>query len=103
MSRIILEPKHVGEIVSEVFDFSSRLASGETISSASTVATVYSGEDTSAAGIVSGAATISGTKVTQKIIGGVLGVTYYLVCSAATSAGQILQLFGYLTVTPHSL
>lgn len=100
MSKIILRPKHAAETRSEVFDFTSRLALGETISSASTGCAVYSGTDASPSSVVSGPASISGAQVTQLITGGTLGVTYLLTCTALTSAGQTLGLEGFLVVTP---
>jgi hypothetical protein len=39
-----------------------------------------------------GSATITGTKVVQKITGGTDGVTYTLIFQAVTSAGQTLDL-----------
>lgn len=99
--RVPFEAKLLSETVSEVFDFTSRLAAGETISTAVTTATVYSGTDASPSSIISGSATISGQKVTQLVTAGTLGVTYLLLCSITTSAGQALQLSGYLVVVPN--
>jgi hypothetical protein len=96
----MLNGKYQGETRAEVFDFASRLSLGETISSASTVATTYSGTDASPSGIISGSASISGSKVTQVVTAGTLGVTYLLVCTANTSAGQVLQIAAFLPVVP---
>lgn len=98
--RVTFEGKLLGETQTLTFDFTSRLAVSETISSASVTATVYSGTDGSPQGIVSGTSTISGAVVSQKITGGLLGVTYSLKCTANTSTAQVLQLSGYLTVIP---
>jgi len=100
MSRQIIEGKSVSETVTLAFSFLSHLATGETISSASTTATVYSGTDASPSSLISGAASISGSTVSQKVTGGTLGVTYILVCSAVTSLGQTLQISGYLVIVP---
>ena len=100
MSRVIFDGKLSGEIVTLAFSFLSHLATGETISSAVTTATVYSGTDASPSSLISGAASISGSTVSQKVIGGTLGVTYILVCSAVTSLGQTLQISGYLVIVP---
>ena len=99
-NRIIFGSKHSGETVSEVFDFTSRLALGETISSATVTAAVYSGSDSSPSALISGSASISAGKVTQKVTGGTLGVTYTLTCTAITSASQTLQLVGFLAIVP---
>lgn len=100
MSREILGAKAHAETRNQVFDFASRLAIGETISTASVAATVHSGTDASPSSLISGSASISGTKVTQKIAAGTEGVTYLLTCTVTTSAGQTLLLSGYLNVVP---
>jgi hypothetical protein len=100
MSRITLDGKLAGESVSTVFDFISRLATGETISTATVVASVYSGVDATPSAVISGSASISGTKVTQLVVAGVLGVMYKLVCTITTSASQTLQLSAYLAIVP---
>ncbi len=103
MSRIILEPIVSGELETVVFDFTSRLTPAETLSTAVTTAVVYSGTDASPSAIISGSASISGQKVSQKITTvsvGVLGVTYDLVCTVTTSLGQTLKLSAFLTIVP---
>lgn len=80
------------------FDFLSLLAIGETISTQVVTASVYSGTDASPSSLISGSAIASGTIVTQKLTGGIAGVTYELVCTITTSAGQTLVLQGYLIV-----
>ncbi len=100
MSKIILEAKRAAETRNEVFDFTSRLAAGETLSTATVTATVYSGTDASPSAVISGSASISGAKVTQKITAGTLGVMYLLSCSVTTSAGQTLLLEGILPIVP---
>lgn len=98
MSRVIFEAKLDGETVTEIFDFTSRLAAGETISTAIVSAITFSGTDATPSAIVTGSATISGQKVTQRITAGTEGVTYLLVCTITTSASQTLELSGYLAV-----
>jgi flagellar biosynthesis protein FliR len=101
MNRVIIPPKRLGEtVVLNTFNFLSLLAVGETISSATVTATVYTGVDPSPSSMISGSATISGSIVSQKVAGGVLGVVYELLCSAVTSAGQTLLLAGYFAVVP---
>lgn len=102
MSRVILEGKPPSEIVNEVFNFTSRLAVSETIGSASTVATVYSGTDSAPSDILYGNPTVSGAQVTQRVGGGTLGVVYQLVCTAVTSTGQQLKLTAFLPIVPES-
>ena len=100
MSRIILEGKLAGETTIATFDFTSRLAAAETISTASVAATVYSGTDATPSAVISGSSTITGQKVTQKLTGGTLGVIYKLVCTITTSLGQTLLLTAFLAVVP---
>jgi hypothetical protein len=99
-SRVILEPKTLGEQVLVPFDFTSRLAASETISTKVVTCTTWSGTDASPSSMISGAASSSGATVSQLVIGGVAGVTYYLLCSITTSLGQTLQLAGFLVVLP---
>ena len=98
MIRLAFREKSVAETQTLTFDFLSLLALGESISSASTSAAVYSGTDSTPAALISGATTIAGSKVTQKVVGGVAGVMYTITCTATTSAGQVLAQSGYLVV-----
>lgn len=103
MNRVIFPSKRLGETIipnPSPFNFTSQLAVGETISSATVTASVYTGVDANPSAIISGSATISGAVVSQKITGGVLGVIYELLCAAVTSAGQTIQLAGYLAIIP---
>ncbi len=98
--RTIQNGKLAGETSNIFFNFGTRLAVGETISSASVTCAVYSGTDASPSSVISGSATISGAQVTQKVTGGTLGVTYKLVCTANTSASQVLLLTSFLVIVP---
>lgn len=101
MTRITIDGKAAGETRSEIFDFLSQLAVGETLSTASVVATVYSGTDASPSGVISGSASISGSQVSQKLTAGTLGVTYLLVCTVTTSASQTLSISAFLVIVPN--
>lgn len=85
-------PKRASE--SEIFtvDFAPLLAPGETISSPSWTVTVVDGQDPSVNAMISGAASISGTTVSQLIRSGVPGQRYAPVCTVQTSLGQTLVL-----------
>lgn len=98
----ILNPKLPDEDRKIEVDFSNDLAAGTTISTASVSATVYSGVDASPQSIVSGASTISGTRVTQKIIDGTAGTTYLLTYNITTSDSQVIQKQAFLTISPAS-
>lgn len=102
MSRIILPPQLVGTVQSQSFDFTSLLASGETISTQSVVASVWTGTDASASAIVSGSASASGAVVTQAIslVGKTAGTIYELLCTITTSASQTLKISAFLAAVP---
>ena len=85
-------PKDPDEKELFTFNFTKVLQSGETISTAQVFASVKRGSDASPQLIVSGSAIISGARVAQLIINGVLGVTYRLVCRITTSLGQTIEL-----------
>jgi hypothetical protein len=78
--------------------FIYELAVGETITSAASVATVYSGADTDPSAILDGDAVIIGSEVEQDIKNGVLGVVYEVACTATTNRGQILPLSTLIAV-----
>jgi hypothetical protein len=80
------------------FDFLSQLDVGETISGATVTATLFSGVDATPSAIISGADTVSGPVVTQKIVDGVVGVIYLLSCAITTSLGATKIMQGYLAV-----
>jgi len=98
MSRISFLPKNTSATVNLVFDFAAMLAAGETISTKQTFAKVYSGVDANPQAIINGAASSSGTQVTQSVTGGVAGTVYWLRCEITTSASQTLELEGALVV-----
>lgn len=98
LSRADLPNKLAAATVSVTFDFLSQLAQGETLSAAAVTCAVYSGTDANPSALVSGVATISGSQVTQKIAGGLLGVLYELTCSVTTSAGQTLKQTGLMGI-----
>lgn len=103
MSQTSFLPKRVGETQLLAFDFTSRLASDETISTQSVAATVYSGVDASPSSLISGAAASSGAIVSQAITGGVSGTVYNLTCTATTSLSQTLLMHGFLAIYPEAV
>lgn len=100
--RAELPPKYSGVTATYTFDFAADLASGETISTQVCTAAVYSGTDASPSSIISGAATASGSVVSQDITGGTEGVIYQITCTITTSEGQTLKLVGLLAVVPNA-
>ena len=102
MSRVIVPGKLLGETVIVPFDFRSRLTRAETISTQVVTAVVYTGVDATPSSLISGAATASGTIVSQTVTAGVAGVTYTLLCTITTSLSQTLQLTAFFTVMPNA-
>jgi hypothetical protein len=98
--RVVISSKKLSEMVIEQIDFISQLGVGETISTATCTCSVYTGVDPSPLSMISGAATVSGTVVSQLVIGGVLGVIYEFLTTVTTSLGQKIELAGYLAVIP---
>ena len=98
LSRADLRPKFTDERVKYTFDFASWLANDESLSSATVTAAVYAGTDASPSALISGAASITGSVVTQLIIGGTAGVIYQISCAAVTSTSQTLVLTSRLAI-----
>lgn len=101
MNRITFRSAHVGETRKLAFDFISDLAIGETISSAVASYAVYSGD--ADAEVTLGSPSTSGTIVTVAAAGDTEGVTYLVTVTATTSAGQVLELSGFLAMTPEGM
>ena len=84
-------PKYVSEDRSLTVDFSSILASGETITEIiSMSANVQSGSDPSPQNILSGSPTVNATNIVQMITGGVQGTLYMISVTVSTSSGEVL-------------
>jgi hypothetical protein len=83
-------PKRHGETELFTVDFSSRLAPGVTIASASWQILAVDGEDPDAVSMIQGDAIINGAHVSQMITAGVPGLRYAPACVAQTSDGQTL-------------
>jgi len=80
------------------FDFSPVLGPTETINSASCTVIVKEGTDPNPSSIKSGVPAISGSKVTQRILGGLDGVIYRLEMSATTSLTNVYTIVADLQV-----
>lgn len=83
--------KQSAEKLTATFDFTGKLALGETISGSPVISvTVLRGVDASYASVLSGSASVSAGVVSQLIQNGVDGVVYSLSAKATTSTGQVL-------------
>lgn len=102
MSSTILPVKRQGDTRTEQFDFLSDLAVGETISTQVVACSVYSGIDATPSAVISGVASASGSIVSQKVTGGVIGVIYQLLVTITTSLGQTLTQNAFLTIIPNA-
>ena len=80
------------------FDFSTVMASSETISSAVCTVEVVSGTDPTPSTIKVGSPVISGQQVAQRISGGLDGVIYRLEMSATTSLTNVYTIIADLPV-----
>lgn len=101
MSTQILDQKLVAEELTIEFDMLSRLKIGETISTASVACELYSGTDPTPTMMISGLASISGSIVRQKVVGGLPGNIYLLTCSVRTSTNDLVLNQGKLAVLPN--
>ena len=100
ISRADLPPKLSSATESRTLDFVGDIPAGDSISTASVTAAVYSCTDASPSSLISGSASSSGTRVTQKLTGGVEGVVYQLTWSVTTAAGLVLKKPTLLAIVP---
>lgn len=102
MTATAFDPKRPGESEAFAFDFTRRMAAGDTITAA-TVSVVRAGDASEAAvsGMAVGAASIDtdAHTVTQVIAGGDDGEEYTVICVATTFAGYLLHMCRDLAVT----
>lgn len=101
--RAVFAPLPAGETRTVKYDFASDLASGETISTQSVAATVYSGSDASPAGLISGSATASGSVVSQNVVADTAGTIYNTTCTITTSGSRTLVKQAFLACVPLAL
>jgi hypothetical protein len=98
------QPKTTTESLYRYADFADELAPGETLESATTSATVLSGNDPAPAIIASttvinnqgGVATVAQVKVQA----GVLGTLYQVIVSGVTSLGNVITKTASLLIKP---
>lgn len=100
MSREIFRSKYAGETIRLIFDFSDQLEVGETLVSANTVASLYSGVEDSTCTV--GSTTVDGAQAEVLVSASTEGSTFVVACSANTTQGQGLARQGYLATIPIS-
>ena len=86
--------KRTAEVDVFAFDFKTQLESGETINTPTWAFAVAADSPSTEAPVTlatSGSSTISGSKVLQKLTGGLSGVKYVVTCRVATSTGRTLE------------
>lgn len=84
-----LSDKDPREVITISKGFAPLLQSGETISNPVVTAAVASGTDPNPSAILSGAPSISGSDVLQKITGGIDGVDYLITFKVNTNLGHV--------------
>lgn len=90
-------PKDPDEVEFFALDFTSRLATGETIASATSEIVVLKGVDAGAGSMCSTIVITAGV-VKVKVSAGLDGNVYLITLAAVTSTGQTLELAGHLFV-----
>jgi hypothetical protein len=90
--------KFVAENKPLSFDFSQVLTVGETLSTSSCSVIVIDGTDSNPSNLLAGGSSINANKVYQQVQNGVAGVTYRIVATVTTSAGNTLIALGDLPV-----
>lgn len=83
-------PKRAAEVDIFTANYTPLLMPGETILEAEWSITPVDGDDSNAASMIQGGASIAGPCVSQLIGGGAPGVTYAPICTAQTSLGRTL-------------
>jgi hypothetical protein len=97
----ITRSKTVNETISIVVDFTDDLQTGETITSQSCVASVFTGEDSDPSNILYMVTELHGNKVEQRIRLGIPGVIYSLDFAAVTSASRLLERQTRIAILPN--
>jgi hypothetical protein len=92
-------PKKPGETLTLEMDFSGDLGVGETLVSATWVCTVLNGVDATPSAVISGAATVSGPKTFQQVVGGLEGVNYLETATVTSNLGNTFIGEGSLLVS----
>lgn len=97
MNEAEFSAKDPDEIIDLTFRF-GRLLGADTIVSAATSVEVATGADGDAIAILDGLPTIAGTDVTQRVTGGLDGVTYELRMTVTTGTGRRFVRAGRLPI-----
>ena len=83
-------PKHPSETLTLTFDFGRDLGTNSLVSAATVCLNALGVSDPTPSAVISGTSLISGTVVSQKVVGGLSGATYELQVTAVDSAGNVL-------------
>lgn len=86
----VLDDIDVEEADTIAFEFSKRLAAGESIATVSMEVSAVSGADATPDAMRQGLPLIVGGDVLQNVVGKVQGVTYKLRCRAVKNTGRVL-------------
>lgn len=94
-----LDAKDPAEVLVLTWDYSAALEVGETLTAATTSASLLAGPGGSPLALA-GLPAISGGEVRQAVSGGADGDSYTVRCLATLSSGRLLALAGTLPVRP---
>jgi len=97
-SRQVLSAKPRAHVKQVTFDFISQCIPGEYLVTATNVISVYSGADPLSSLALSGSVTLSGTRASQFLTGGVAGCSYLLTCRGLTNYNKKTFLNAFLLV-----
>ena len=102
-TRVEIDPKRQAEIVSPLFDFSSKCQAGDVLSAPTVTVTVWSGIDANPSAVYGGSAPIAGQVVSPVLQAGIVGVLYLVAVKVIASLSGTLELDGILAVIPQGL
>lgn len=95
----IFSPKDPNEVIVLTFDFTTSLVTGETLTGSPTVTiSAAIGVDAAMAAMLSGAPSIVGNTVLQKVINGVVKNSYGFIALCTLSSGRMLAVGGILPI-----
>ena len=97
-SRQVLSVKPQAHVKQVTFDFISQCIPGEYLVTATNAISIYSGADPLSSLALSGSVTLSGTRASQFLTGGVVGCSYLLTCRGVTNYNKKTFLNAFLLV-----
>lgn len=97
--RTVLQGKYAGDTRNYQFDFSSYLAAGDSLSTTTQTASLYSGQ-AGGAPLVLSSQGVAANIATIEVGGGAVGNVYVLVVTGSMALGQLVSLNAFLPILP---